>query len=410
MRILYSHYLTEDEHPAVRMVSHISRELRALNHTVHVHASAGIIPHRHATASASGRDRRGLFPGVRGKLWFGKAVARNVGRVSRDTSVITDVSPDVVLARQDAYCWSVARAALNVGIPCVTYADAPVAYESRLFHDSQRWHPPRLVESIERWGLLHSRAVITVSNPSASRLAQYDVDSPIHVVHNGVDLREFQPHSDDDKNRIKASLGISTPLVIGFQGTFKPFHGMDLLRELMLRTKHHEQVTWLLIGDGPCRSDLESAVQGGGRVKFIGRQPASSVGRLLSTIDVAVAPHLEMLGDFYFCPLKILEYAASGCAVVASNQGDIPALLDSGHAGILIQGRQPDEWSKAIDQLINKPELRRRLGTNAREHVATGFTWQMTAKRIERVLLEVVNRDRSIAQEERRSIPTHAGV
>ena len=54
---------------------------------------------------------------------------------------------------------------------------------------------------------------------------------------------------------------------------------------------------------------------------------------MLSLVDVAVVPHAYSASHFYFCPLIILEFAAAGCAVIASSQGDIPNLLDDGRAG-----------------------------------------------------------------------------
>ena len=120
------------------MVHHISRELRARNHTVHVHASSGIASARHSVPCNSRCGNHGIAARLRRKLWFAKAIAQNAGRVKGDIEAIRSFFPDVVLARQDAYCWSVVRAASIVGNPCVTYADAPVAYETRLFHGESR--------------------------------------------------------------------------------------------------------------------------------------------------------------------------------------------------------------------------------------------------------------------------------
>ena len=198
MKVLYSHYLTQSNHPAVQMVEHISRELRTFGHDVRIHASAGLenaieIPPPSPSSDDASEPGSLASQSVQFKrflkrnLWFAKAMYRNRGRYAHDLRALREFQPDIVLARQDAYCWSVVKASRKLNIPVVTYADAPVAYEVRMFNDAQRWHPPGLVEYIERWGIKRSRSVITVSHPAASRLQRYRVKCPIYVDHNGID-------------------------------------------------------------------------------------------------------------------------------------------------------------------------------------------------------------------------------
>lgn len=392
MRILYSHYLNEAEHPAVCMVEHISRELRAMGHDVLVHASSGL---------GSGEENTGTNEHVQSPsrtkrklkqwLWFSKEMSRNYRRVPRDYQVIQETRPDIVLARQDAYCWSVVTAAKRSGVPVVTYADAPVAYEVRTFNPEGRWHPPGLVESIEKWGLKNSKAVIAVSRPGAAQVQRYGISIPTIANPNGVDPNRFSDRCSEVRKAVLDSFGLSADkTVVGFQGSFRSFHGLDRLKALMLDLKGREDVAWLLIGDGPERTEIEAAVAKEVDVCFTGRQPAAEMGKLLSSIDIAVAPHAQMDGDFYFCPLKILEYAASGCAIVASDQGDIPHLLDEGGCGEIIDVDDLSEWRTKIEQLLNEPVRRRELGRRARQHVLKNFTWSHTARRVETVLLDAL--------------------
>lgn len=398
MRILYSHYLTDRNHPAVRMVESIARELRLAGDVVHVHASDRSIERGFAneklTGSASGvrkaKPSTSIVSRAKRMCWFLKRMAANKKRMEWDRQVIREFRPDVVLARQDAYCWSVVKAAKELNVPCVTYADAPVAYESRQFNDSQRWHPPKLVESIERWGLAQSEAVLTVSHPAAKRLRTYDLDQPIHVNPNGIDPCDFPELTDQRIRERKQALGLGDNVVIGFQGTFKSFHGIDRLRELILWSGTKEDVTWLLVGDGPERRQLEEAVAGKANVISLGRRQPNEMGELLALMDIAVAPHSQLEGDFYFCPLKILEYAASGCATLASNQGDIPMLLADGGAGEIIDDDKLSSWTDALEMLIDNDDYRAAFGDLARHHIHNNFTWKQTANRVRDVLTGIV--------------------
>ena len=397
MRILYSHYLTDRNHPAVRMVESIARELRLTGDVVHVHASDRSIDHGSAISgqpTGNGKPKatpsNSIISRAKRSLWFLKRMAANRKRAEWDRQVISEFRPDVVLARQDAYCWSVVKAAKQLGVPCVTYADAPVAYESRQFNDSQRWHPPKLVEYIERWGLSQSEAVLTVSNPAAKRLQAYGLQQAIQVNPNGIDANDFPDLSDEYRRKRKQALGLGDNVVIGFQGTFKSFHGIDRLRELILWSGSKAGVAWLLVGDGPERRELEEAVTGKANVISLGRRQPDEMGELLALMDIAVAPHSQLDGDFYFCPLKILDYAASGCATLASNQGDIPMLLADGAAGEIIDDDRLSSWTDALEMLIDNEDYRAAFGDLARYHIRDNFTWKHTATRVRNVLEPLV--------------------
>ena len=322
MRILYSHYLAEDSHPAVQMVEAITKELRAMGHEVIVHRSAG--PAVSSSIKTSGENRRLPARRLRNTLWFLKALAQNRPMLARDLEAIDANKPDIILARQDAYCLSMPLAASRRKIPLVTYADAPTAYETRRYGRADgRFHPSFLVEAIERWTLGVSQDVVTVSEPAARLLRRYESRTSIHVVSNGIAPERFPRMSAGQRSEARAAMGLTAPLVAGFAGSFKAFHGIDKLRDLILATSSRDDLQWLLIGDGPERAALKESLAGKANAIFLGFQPPSEVGKFLALIDVAVAPHPQLEGEFYFCPLKILEYMAAGCAVLASHQGDI---------------------------------------------------------------------------------------
>lgn len=413
MRILYSHYLAADDHPAVRMTESISDQLRSLGHEVLIHRCSGPETPAPAHSREEITARSGPLRTAKGSLWFAKAMSRNRAMMRRDLATIDQFHPNIVLARQDAYCWSMPRACLRTGTPLVTYADAPVAHEARLFSESGRWHPPCLVETIERWGLSHSRAIITVSHPAAERLRRYEVDVPIHVIPNGVHPNRFPVLTTQQREAERKALGLTAKLVIGFQGTFRPFHGIDLLRDLMLASRAHPDIQWLLIGDGPGRATIEQAVAERVPAIFMGMQPAERVGRLLGLIDVAVVPYANLANDFYFCPLKILEFAAAGCALIASNQGDIPKLLDEGRAGVLVSRPDVEAWQAALDRVLADDHYRQSLGHDARRFVFANLTWQHTAQGVETVLQRVLmggDANTNGGESEEVNVGQHAGT
>ena len=113
MRVLYSHYLLDPRHPAARMVDEIAQALRGRGHEVVVHRSAGPPPAPADAAKASGAPQRKSWQGLRNAIWFSRALARNRPMEARDLEAVRRFQPEIILARQDAYCTSMPR----VGAP-----------------------------------------------------------------------------------------------------------------------------------------------------------------------------------------------------------------------------------------------------------------------------------------------------
>jgi glycosyltransferase involved in cell wall biosynthesis len=219
----------------------------------------------------------------------------------------------------------------------------------------------------------------------------YGVAQPITVVPNGLHPERFVELGEVERREQRRAIGIEAPLVLGFQGTFMPFHGVDRLQELMLALAHRTDAQWLLIGDGPGRAGLQEAVSGRVKATFLGRQPADQMGRLMALMDVAVVPHHFVKGLFYLSPLKVIESAAAGCAVVASRQGDIPWLLDGGRAGVEVESPELSAWTAAIEGLLDDPGRCRELGAAARRYVLGRFTWRHIAMQYADVLAGVLD-------------------
>ena len=70
--------------------------------------------------------------------------------------------------------------------------------------------------------------------------------------------------------------------------------------------------------------------------------------------------------------LKALQYMAMGLPVVASNLGCNDRVIENNISGLLVNSM--DEWYKSISQLIQKDNLRRFLGENARLRVEKYFS------------------------------------
>lgn len=380
MKILFSHHLTNREHPAAQAVENIATALGKRGHDVRVHAP-GIRQAPQALPGASAPARSPLRKlGAFRELW------RDRKRGPIDRQAIHDFQPDLVVSRQDAYRNSMENAARDLGVPLVVFADAPVAHETRHFDRSGRWHPPRLVESIERAGLLKANRVVTVSYPTARILGRYEKIPPIHVIPNGIHADRFGPDKMAEGRELRRKLVPEGKKSIGFLGSFRPFHGTDLLASLIRKSGSRQDLHWLLVGDGP---DLPKAVaaarEAGVSHTVTGWIKPEQAPAHLAAIDLLVAPHPMLGPEFYFSPLKILEGAAAGCALLATRQGDIPGYLSLEQHPFLLETNHPDIWWESLSAMLDSVDLKK-LGQANHRQVIRRFSWDAAAAEWERIL------------------------
>ena len=84
----------------------------------------------------------------------------------------------------------------------------------------------------------------------------------------------------------------------------------------------------------------------------------------------------------YTSPLKLFEYMAAACAIVASDLPGWSDVLQNGETALLVPPDDIVAWSDAINSLRNDSELREHLGRNARERALAKYTWSQRAEAI----------------------------
>jgi L-malate glycosyltransferase len=130
------------------------------------------------------------------------------------------------------------------------------------------------------------------------------------------------------------------------------------------------QMQFVLVGDGPLRPGLERLQQElglGRRVMFLGDR--RDVPAVLASLDVSMLPSIsESLSNV------ILESMAAGVAVIAANVGGNPELVEHEHTGMLFPAGDEDQFAAVLERLATQPDLRKRLGTAARERTRSRFS------------------------------------
>ena len=218
---------------------------------------------------------------------------------------------------------------------------------------------PRLKMLVDR--LLFSRidSLVGVSHFIAADLVRHYpfAASRVRAIPNGVDLERFRPGQRSPVHAPPIQILTAANLI-----PEKGIHHLVASLERLPRGLTHLRIA----GDGADAGRLRELVRSKGledAVTFLGLR--NDLDELLRESDIFVHPARwqEAFG------LTVAEAMASGCAVIASNVGAMPELLDGGAAGLLVPPEDEAALAVAILRLATEPELRADFAVRARRKV-----------------------------------------
>jgi glycosyltransferase involved in cell wall biosynthesis len=205
-------------------------------------------------------------------------------------------------------------------------------------------------------------AFLAVSPEDRRRMIEVEgVDSTkVRYVPNGVPAL-----AAGDGTPLRRSLGASpTTPVVGTVCALRPQKGVDvLLAAVAALVVEVPDLRVVIVGDGPERTRLKRLSEEMGlvsTVEFLGSRTQEELPDILSAIDVMVSS-----STFEGMPLAIIEWMAAGKAIVATKVGGVPALVEDGVHGLLVEPGDPNQLAGAIAKLLRDADLRSALGASA---------------------------------------------
>jgi glycosyltransferase involved in cell wall biosynthesis len=268
------------------------------------------------------------------------------------------------------------------GCPVVLFVDAPTVWEE------SRWGVRRpgwgsLVERTgERPQFRSADLVACVSEEVAEALVERGApEKRVLVTPCVADLDIFTPDAGGSDTR--EELGLDGKFVVGWVGSFRSFHGIELALQAAASLQSSiPGLCLLLVGDGQERPRLEAMARELGLrdVVFTGTVPYEKMPRYMAAMDLALVLDPGK-GDFHYSPLKLREYMACGRAVLAPRVGQVARFLDDGVDALLIDPGDARGLAQAIERLHREPELGAALGAAARKKVAGEGAWDAQVQR-----------------------------
>ena len=367
----------------------VAEGLARLGHDVHTLTGEGTPRFPAAPAAPDGGTAAWYpitSPGRRPHLRLLKAGA--VRRLARR------VRPDVIIERYHNFGGEGVLAAREVGAAAVLEVNAPVIDHpgsgkavldrALLLRPMQRWR---------EWQLRRADLIVT---PSVRILPAWVPAAHVAELEWGADTERFRPDASGPVPFERRP----GELVAVFAGAFRPWHGAVQLARAVERLTAWgvRDVHPVFVGDGPELVGVREAAARLPRATFTGALRYDDMPACLAACDVGVAPfdvsaHAPLQLDFYWSPLKVFEYMASGLPVVAPRIRRLAMLVEDGREGRFYDERGgPVELAEALRACRDDEAARRAMGHAARARVERDYSWHRHCERLAAAIEEVVLR------------------
>ncbi len=225
-----------------------------------------------------------------------------------------------------------------------------------------------------KW-LTHQPGLIVAVGPEVQEecVSRFGIDpNRVVMIPNGRDPSEFHP----DAARSRSDREVTLIYVGALTEQKRPGHFIDIVGKLR---GNGYRVRAQLVGTGPLAGSLVNRAQTNG-VDLLGFR--SDVAQLLRSADVFVFPSLPT-GEGM--PGVLVEAGLSGVPAVATAVPGTSSVIDDGHTGLIVEGSVPS-MTRAVQRLLDDPDLRTAMGVAARNRCTSLFSLDRVADRWRAIL------------------------
>lgn len=267
---------------------------------------------------------------------------------------ISEIKPDIINAHMTAPLYG--YPALKTGYPVIVTVHGIVKEEADTWTGLLGFVKRRLFVSMENCTLRNSK-YITAVTPYVEANIKEKCKGDIYIIPNGIniDMFEIEDHSLD--NRLLTVGGI------------EPRKGLlNLFKAITIIKKDNPLVQLHIVGKVRNKqyfNSLTKYVEQNNlhdQVIFKGSLSNKELKKEYSECTVFVFPSREESQG-----IVLLEAMAAGKAVVATNIGGIPYVVENNTTGILTEYGDVQKLAKTITELLNDRDIQQKLGNNGRE-------------------------------------------
>jgi glycosyltransferase involved in cell wall biosynthesis len=202
------------------------------------------------------------------------------------------------------------------------------------------------------------------------------------IVPNGSDPEMFKPE------RINPDMHDEQEFKVIWSGSIEyAWQGYYIVEELAKKLNEiDKKILLLLTAEG--KSDHN--------ILYLGRVSYQAIPAYIASADVGLCIYnkIDFYSKFYFSPLKLFDYMASGLPIIGSDAGQIKLVIEENKNGLLTNG-SIDDIAEKIIYLKNNKAVVSEMGVRSREAVEKKYNWERVALEIEDFLYEQIQGKKS---------------
>ncbi len=281
------------------------------------------------------------------------------------------------------------RAASNLWRACKNL-NIPMLYTVHgwSFHDDQGFFVKNLRIFSEKLLTNQVKQTISVSHSNQKTGQQYIKGFTSEVIRNGIDLDKFNHKMGQSTIRKEYNIP-DNHVLIGY------IVRMDIQKDPITMVRafkqvydQYDDVTLLMIGEGPLREATENLVKELGiGDRLILNDFRQDVPNVLAGIDIYCLPSL-----WEGLPIGMLEAMAMKKCIVATRVDGSKEILKDMENGLLIDPEQPDMLAEALLKVVRNKELRDSTAANAFQTIKDEFTAVAMTKKVEKLYFKVLGK------------------
>ncbi len=197
------------------------------------------------------------------------------------------------------------------------------------------------------------------------------------VISNPIDLKNFYPATENEREKIKKEFGLSdfTVLYTGRLGVEK--HIDVIIRAIASAKEKVPEINFAITGHGAAEKDLKKLAKELGienQVKFFGTLPMESHARIYRAVEMfAIASTAEMQS------LSLMKAFATGIPAIGVNAWALPEYINEKN-GFIVEPGDEKGMAEKIIYLYNNKEKRLALGQGGLEMVRNFSPAQIASK------------------------------
>jgi len=211
--------------------------------------------------------------------------------------------------------------------------------------------------------------IIVISNYMKRYYLSYKKE--ILVAHDAVSLKRFDSKIDKNEARKKFGIDLNKRICV-YAGTISKLKGSDYIFEA---ARVLPNVDFLLVGH---ISQEFKNIDLPANVKLLGKKEQKELPLILKIADALLLPHPK--GEYSQSPMKLFEYMASKCPIVASDLPSIREILNENNA-VLVKPEDVVELVEGIKKVLRDKNLSDEISKQAFNDVKN-YTWEKRGKKI----------------------------